>query len=309
VYLVLFAAMCTSACLLGLDDCVSDGFADLFNYDALGPLHNLPCSQQEFKDFDSLFQSDYVPPYHFSALPDLALTDAFLSEINTSSEYPGELDLQHDLQEDVTVEFDFADAGLPPPPDIWLELQHNECELPAPRDDEVAFPTSRIEDVTIEPGINTALPNEPPDDMEVDVMKSLASNAPSREDAMCSIAVLSDFLHLQPAGSLSEATIIQGMIEEFRSSKKRRRTSATSLEFEHNLKEGRMSISGITKELLEQSFSTDPYIKNDALESLSIETGLPTRSIRTWFANARSRKAGLVRKYHHTGLRLQKLHE
>jgi hypothetical protein len=286
--------MSTSGLRLELDDGVSDGFADLLNYDALSHFHNLACYQQEFRDSSSPFQPVYEPPFHLSALPDLALNSALLPDINASSEYPGELDLQHDLQQDVTVGFNFADAGWVPTSDAWLKLQQSECDLLVPRDGEVAFPTSKIEDVAMKPGIDTALRSEYPDTMESGVKRSLALNAPSREEAMCAIAVLSDFLHSQPAGSLPESVIIQGMIEDFRSSRKRRRDSGSSLELERKPKEGRVSISGVIRELLEQSFLTNPYINNDTLQSLSMETGLPPRSIRNWFANARSRKAGPI---------------
>jgi hypothetical protein len=300
--------MCTTALPMESNDRVSDGFADLLNYDALGLFHDISCPQQEIQDFDSLFQAGPESPFHFSALSDLVLDNTSLDELGALSQYPGELDLQYDLQPDPTVDFNFPAAGSPPKHDGWIESQHNPG-LYVHQGDETAYSSLKAENVAIELRSSTTLPNETISGMEAKIGNTLISSAPSREDAMCAIAVISQFLYSQPAGPLQlpEATIIQGMVEELRSSKKRRRGSETSLELKHKPKEGRVGISSVTKELLERSFFTNPYIKNDALESLAVETGLPSRSIRTWFANARSRKVGPICEYQCNRLQLKPL--
>jgi len=53
---------------------------------------------------------------------------------------------------------------------------------------------------------------------------------------------------------------------------------------------GRTKMPLSARKLLEDQFEVDPYLKADAAKRLSAQTGLSEKTIRTWFANTRSRR-------------------
>ncbi|KAH7082106.1 hypothetical protein FB567DRAFT_630541 [Paraphoma chrysanthemicola] len=71
---------------------------------------------------------------------------------------------------------------------------------------------------------------------------------------------------------------------------KRRRNSPGSACRDHEIKFGRTIISPAIQELLEDQFNIKPYAGQHTLDKLSASTGLSVKQIRTWYANARSRK-------------------
>jgi hypothetical protein len=75
-------------------------------------------------------------------------------------------------------------------------------------------------------------------------------------------------------------------------STKRRRSSPGKVECEHELKFGRASISPTAQEILEDHFKRDPYPDQKNVDMLSAATALSAKQVRTWYANARSRKTG-----------------
>lgn len=59
---------------------------------------------------------------------------------------------------------------------------------------------------------------------------------------------------------------------------------------------GRVAIKSRVRELLETRFAESPYVGAESAKELSAKTGLTQKSIKIWFANARSRKQKKVCK-------------
>ncbi|KAF2030658.1 hypothetical protein EK21DRAFT_111749 [Setomelanomma holmii] len=121
----------------------------------------------------------------------------------------------------------------------------------------------------------------------------IAKRLPGRSAMSCRLRYHENYLEKRSAYVLSNriAEPYSPMVAAAKSSK-RRRSSPGTAECDHDSKVGRADIRPQKQAVLEERFKAHPYIYKDGVGQLSAATGLSPKQIRTWFANARSRKDG-----------------
>lgn len=132
---------------------------------------------------------------------------------------------------------------------------------------------------------------EPEATIEADI--SVPANASTREQATHALNVLKEFLHTQSAGTNldpDDQTTIDRLTARLNHPRKRERNPSESSEPAFTAKVGRVNILASSKRILQDQFDVDPYPTKDVVKWLGKQTRLPLKTIRTWFANTRSRK-------------------
>lgn len=129
------------------------------------------------------------------------------------------------------------------------------------------------------------------DAWDVDTIKfKQAFCAPSDQLAADAFDVVENLL--QSGKSLidpHEQAVIEGLAEKLRASTKRRRGSSGSVETGDMPKAGRTRISRSARQASKDHFAVNPHLDAGTTAILSTSTGLIMKTIRTWFANKRSR--------------------
>jgi len=302
--------MDASAPALELDDHVFDPQPDplncyqgFLNYAAFDPSYDLYYSQQAAQDFASTFSADPELQHVQPTSSDPAFGDLTLPELEAAPQYPDELD----LQEDLTGDFNFSDINLPQDATTWLDSQfgfgshHDTFEFLEPAAENVnstvTVPALKAVDL-----VDVDRPFHPPVTAastfcaEVDVVGQ-PSQVPSEKEADGALETYKRFIQsrcAEPSVQSRELLLLEELKETRRAAKKRKRSSPGPPGPNHESNVGRASIPPAARRVLEDQFEVNPYVSADAAAKLSLHTGLSTKTIKTWFANARSRRKDTV---------------
>jgi hypothetical protein len=257
-----------------------------------------PIEQQAIQDFDLLFATDHALQPFFSS--DARKTAQLVSEAD--SPYPAEFNIHHNL---------VGELGFDPSD---IEQSHNQSdwhgsdvdlELHQPNSESFPPPTNETRPQLLEwasggcgrfPWPLTSS-GEHVSAGSGDGGPALGS--PSRADALRALIILKNYFNsganrllLQP----QEHDTLNRLNQILRAPAEYNRCSSNSPKQDHGSKVGRAIISSLQKNTLNDFFKAGPYPTADSVENFSAQVGLPVRTVKTWFANARARKEGIQRK-------------
>jgi hypothetical protein len=119
------------------------------------------------------------------------------------------------------------------------------------------------------------------------------TKAPTEEQAAVALETLKRYLNSQSNGSnlgRSEQTSIDLLAANLHAPRKRQQRSPQSSEPDRTAKFGRVAISISKRKMLQDQFDLDPYPTHVVSEDLATRTGLPVKTIKTWYSNNRSRQ-------------------
>lgn len=212
-------------------------------------------------------------------MPDMANHDLLFPNSPKASQYPEELDLDamfSDLNSD-GISGPKYDSNI-----FGQQLLDSSFFGPSATNDLFSSPTTS--GILDQPQAHTSTE-------KIGVTGSLTKIS-TRQEALEALQVVTRYFKGSTSSKAdpTEIATITRLTERLQTPLKRKSSVCGSLESKKNAKTRRATISPSAKDLFEYHFSIDPYPDKDTKDKIAAMTGLSVKSVKTWFANARSRK-------------------